>query len=99
MNKLTILALLLVAQMAEARTVIQQNLPGTNWKDYTAPATVFDDDGQVYQTLPGGLGKDFTAPAYYRDGNTYYREVIPSIRARDFTEPSYSIEDEPGDDY
>lgn len=97
--KYAVLTTLLLSFNAESRTVIQQNLPGTNWKDYTAPATVFDDDGQVYQTLPGGFGRDLTAPAYYRDGNTYYREVIPGIRARDFTEPSYSIEDEPGDDY
>lgn len=94
-----LILLVVLSGTADARTVVQPNLPGTNWKDYTAPATVFDDDGQVYQTLPGGFAKDLTAPAYYRDGNTYYREVIPGIKARDFTEPSYSIEEEPSEDW
>lgn len=95
MNKALLIAIALFAHSVEARVVIQQNLPGTNWKDYSEPATVFTDDGQVYQTLPGGFGRDFTAPAYFRDGDTYYQEVIPGIKSRDFTEPSYSIEEEP----
>lgn len=92
--KYAVLTTLLLSFTAESRTVIRQNFPGTQWKDFTQPEMVLDDDGQIYQTLPGGLGRDITAPAYYFEGNTIYQEALPGIKSRDYSEPTYTIEQE-----
>lgn len=95
MKKTLLILPLLISFTAESRTVIRQNFPGTQWKDFTQPELVLDNDGQIYQTLPGGLGRDITAPAFYIEGNTIYQEALPGIKSRDYSEPTYSIEEEP----
>lgn len=89
------LLLITLSNNTFGRTVIRQNFPGTQWKDFTQPEMVLDNDGQIYQTLPGGLGRDITAPAYYFEGNTIYQEALPGIKSRDYSEPTYTIEEEP----
>jgi hypothetical protein len=88
------LCFLFLSLPAAARTVIQQNFPGTHWKDLTQPAVVMNDDGEIYPTFPGGRGRDLTAPNYYQNGDTYYQEALPGIKARDYSEPSFTIQNE-----
>lgn len=90
----TLILLMALSVSVEARTVIRQNFPGTQWKDYTQPEMVLDNDGQIYQTLPGGLGRDIVAPNYYREGNTIYQEALPGIKSRSYSDPTYTIEEE-----
>lgn len=92
----TFLLIAVLSGPVGARTVIQPNLDGTDWHDYSKPSLVIDD-GQIYQTLPGGLGRDYSAPGYYIDDGTVYQSVIPGTRSRDFSEPSFSIRRDEGD--
>lgn len=88
------MCLLVFSLPTTARTVIQQNFPGTHWKDLTQPGVVMNDEGEIYPTFPGGKGRDLTAPNYYQNGDTYYQEALPGIKARDYAEPSFTIQNE-----
>lgn len=87
-----LILILLLSTTAFARNRhFYPTIPGTQFRNYSKPGVVIQEDGKVYQTVPGTNFRDYSAPAYIQQGN-HIQPTVPGTYFPDYAQPGYIVQ-------